>query len=96
MLDGGLGAVDKVNGAVPPWAIQLESGQRCLIVQGAHSVFDGRVIDYYCGRNVEVLRGLAEQQMQWQAQTVIWQASHYVRGRKIPIIIAWFGIPDRF
>ncbi len=94
LLDGRPGTLDKLSGVVPPWAIQLDSGQRCLIAQGAHGLFDGRVIDYYCGREAGVLRGLRRQRLQWWAQTVKWQDNHYMKGRTARIITMWFGIPD--
>jgi hypothetical protein len=95
LFDGRLGTLDKLGGVVPPWAIQLDSGQRCLIVQGTHDLFNGRVIDYYCGREAGVLRGLKRQGAQWWAQTIKWQDNHYMKGRKARIITMWFGIPDR-
>jgi hypothetical protein len=32
----------------PPWALRLESGRRCLFVQGATSVVRGRRLNYVC------------------------------------------------
>ncbi len=46
--------VDAPLSAIPPtapsepWGLELANGQRCELAQGAHSLFDGRVIDYYC------------------------------------------------
>lgn len=94
LLDQGLDAVYKISGAVPPWAIQLQSSRRCLILEGTHGVFAGRAIDYYCDRNVYVLRGLVKQGLQWRAQLVEWRENHYIKGPEVAIAIEWFGIPD--
>ena len=47
-------------GSSEPWGVELASGQRCVLLQGAHSLFAGRVIDYYCNASLSLLRGLTE------------------------------------
>jgi hypothetical protein len=95
-----LGAIAS-NGAGPgpgePWALELAGGQRCVLAQGAHSVFAGRVIDYYCSTKLWLLRGLTRNRPVWQASSVI--AAHsgkLARGPVEEITIAWFGLPDTF
>jgi hypothetical protein len=95
LLDGRIGPADKVNGVVPPWGMQLSSGQQCHLLDGSHDIFEGHPIDYYCDGDVWVLRGLARQVGEWHAETVKWRNNHYVKGRPAEIAIAWFGIPDR-
>jgi hypothetical protein len=80
-----------------PWGLELAGGQRCVLAQGAHSVFAGRVIDYYCSTKLWLLRGLTEDRPQWQAGSVIAANSgKLARGPVEEIMIAWFGRPDTF
>jgi hypothetical protein len=83
------------GGSVPPWGLQLSGGQQCILEQGAHDSFDGRVVDYYCGPHLVVLRGLDMTSAQWRAQTALYGSSHYTIGPAEGIAIAWFGIPAR-
>lgn len=51
--------VTYLDDAYSPWAIELTSGERCSLVQGAHSAIHRRkrtyVVDYYCDRDDLVL-----------------------------------------
>ena len=84
-------------GLSEPWGLELASGQRCVLAQGAHSMFAGRVIDYYCSARLWLLRGLTESRPEWQASSVVAAKSgKLARGPVEEITIAWFGIPDTF
>lgn len=77
-----------------PWGVELANGQRCVVIQGAHSTFDGRVIDYYCNARLSLLRGLAKTGAVWRAASVIGTSGHQAAGPVREIRIAWFGRPD--
>jgi hypothetical protein len=80
-----------------PWGVQLTGGQRCLLVQGAHGVFRGRVIDYYCGQHLLLLRGLDRTTATWTARSVVVSGSGTLSpGRTEKIGTAWYGRPDQF
>ena len=82
-------------GLAEPWGLELASGQRCVLAQGAHSMFAGRVIDYYCSTRLWLLRGLTESRPEWQASSVVVaQSGKLARGPVQEITIAWFGRPD--
>lgn len=84
-------------GPAEPWGLELASGQRCLLAQGAHSIFAGRVIDYYCSPRLWLLRGLIQNRPEWQASSVVAaQSGKLSRGPVAEITIAWFGLPDTF
>ncbi len=84
-------------GLSEPWGVQLTGGQRCLLAQGAHSEFGGRVIDYYCSPKLWLLRGLTESGPTWLASSVITSsAGKLARGPVEEIQVAWFGRPDTF
>jgi hypothetical protein len=87
-LTGGTG-----NG--PPWGLQLTDGRNCVLEQGAHDTFDGRVVDYFCGGGEVVLRGLETSSAQWRAQAALYSGGQYTMGPTEGITIAWFGIPDK-
>jgi hypothetical protein len=98
LVRGPLGALPSEGGSPgtgEPWGVQLASGQRCLLAQGAHTEFAGRVIDYYCSTRFWLLRGLSERSAVWRAGSVIASKSgKLTRGPEQAITIAWFGRPD--
>ncbi len=48
-VSSALGAIPATGpSAGEPWGVQLASGQRCVLAQGAHNEFSGQVVDYYC------------------------------------------------
>jgi hypothetical protein len=94
-LDQGLSPLDKADSVAPPWGIQLKSGLRCRLLEGTLDTVDGRVIDYYCGENLYLLRGLVMRGNLWRAQPVKWQAEHYIKVPETVITFAWYGILNR-
>jgi len=91
-----LSAIPNEGAVTEPWGLQLASGQRCVLAQGAHSVFDGKVIDYYCSSGLSLLRGLSRTSQLWQAHSVITKGGKMTAGPTQQITIAWFGRPDKF
>jgi hypothetical protein len=91
-----LSAIPAEPGTSEPWGVELASGQRCVLLQGAHSVFAGRVIDYYCNASLSLLRGLTKTAPVWRAASVTGTAGNQARGPSEQIKIAWFGSPDSF
>ncbi len=87
------------DGSVPfggayPWGLRLSNGLTCVISQGAHDQYKGRVVDYYCGTfpaGVEVLRGLHRSGAFWTADTVRWVNHEYVLGPTLRITAAYYG-----
>ena len=79
-----------------PWGVELSGGQRCLLAQGAHTVFDGAVIDYYCSSGLSLLRGLGLGSATWTARSVIDKSGKLSDGPAEKIEIAWYGSPARF
>jgi hypothetical protein len=79
-----------------PWGVQLDGGQRCLLVQGAHSDFDGHVIDYACPGNLALLRGLDRRTDVWTARSVLTKSGKPAAGPAEKIAIAWYGRADEY
>jgi hypothetical protein len=92
--------VDAALGSIPPaaasepWGVELANGQRCELFQGAHSLFDGRVIDYYCTSGLSLLRGLTTSSAVWRAASVTTTGSNQALGPREQIRIAWYGSQD--
>lgn len=76
-----------------PWGLTLADGNQCVLAQGAHDQFNGRVVDYTCDRRVYVLRGLDRRQALWRAQTARNTGTGYSRGPTVTITRAWYGQP---
>lgn len=83
--------------ATLPWGIQLDSGARCIAVQGAHDTVTGKgggaVLDYSCGNDLYLLRGVNRTRPLWTIR-----AAHCLPRRRPcsilgpqPISIVWFG-----
>ena len=85
------------TGKGEPWGVQLAGGQRCDLLQGAHSTFGGRVIDYECNPELLLLRGLDQAGSRWRARSVVSRAGGALSaGPAEEITIAWYGSPDTF
>ena len=80
-----------------PWGVELATGQRCVLLQGAHSpVRPARVIDYYCNAGLSLLRGLSRAAPVWRAASVTGAPGKQALGPSEQIKIAWFGRPDSY
>jgi hypothetical protein len=66
----------------PPWGLELEDGNRCLLAQGAHDsvpTANGHrlVIDYHCGRGgIYLLRNLRRGRI-WRIGALSWTGHRY-------------------
>jgi hypothetical protein len=79
-----------------PWGVKLTSGERCIAVQGAHSAFQSRVVDYGCSgpiKGLMLLRGLNRSAPLWTFQTTIWNGTTEVAGPTVAVATAWFAGP---
>jgi hypothetical protein len=81
-----------------PWGIQLRSGARCLVFEGAHSTLTGKEgapwIDYYCVPSLALLRGIDRSHPTWtiRAARITHRLSHpYKLIGRVAIKTAWFG-----
>lgn len=80
-----------------PWGVQLADGERCIALQGAHSSYAGKVIDYACGTGyAHVLLGtLNRSSAQWTYQSAYSVgASSYRAGPLEFVTTAWYASPD--
>jgi len=91
-----LSAIPAEPGTSEPWGVELADGQRCVLFQGAHSLFAGRVIDYYCTSRLSLLRGLTQTSAVWRAASVTDVGGKQAAGPSEQIKIAWFGRPDSY
>ena len=81
-----------------PWAIRLRTGKRCIVLQGAHDTVTGKggggVIDYSCGSNLFLIRGIDRRQKTWRiraARSTPHAVAPYSFAGWVPIETAWFG-----
>ena len=92
-LSGPLTALPPPGPVVPPWGLQLANGLKCTAYQGAHSQFNGRAVDYYCGGTYTgpvVLRGIDLSRPVWVVQTATPNgAGGYTMGPTVPVSTAW-------
>jgi hypothetical protein len=95
-VDAPLTAIPAATGTSEPWGLELAGGQRCVLLQGAHSLFGDRVIDYYCNSRLSLLRGLTRGAAVWSAASVTDIAGKQARGPAEKIKIAWYGSPDSY
>jgi hypothetical protein len=90
-------AIPRVDsGSVEPWGVQLANGNRCALVQGAHTAFDGTVLDYSCTSGLALLRGLNQKGAIWTARSVVDRHDKLADGPTEKIAIAWYGKTMRF
>jgi hypothetical protein len=96
MVSAPLSVIPPAGPVNEPWVVELAGGQRCVLIQGAHSAFGGRVIDYFCNSRLSLLRGLTKTGPVWRAASVIDASGHQAAGPGREIRIAWFGRPDGY
>ena len=96
-LNSALPAIPREDGgSIEPWGVQLANGNRCELAQGAHNVFDGTVLDYYCTSGLALLRGLNHTGATWTARSVVDRHGKMADGPTEKIAIAWYGSPARY
>jgi hypothetical protein len=95
-VSSALTAIPSEGGIDEPWGVQLRDGQRCALVQGAHNVFGGRPLDYYCSPGLSLLRGLRKAGGIWVLDGVFTKSGRITSGPPEKIAIAWFGSPGQF
>ncbi len=79
-----------------PWGVELNDGERCLAVQGAHDEYRGRVIDYSCGIDYVgrvLLRRMHFTQPLWSYDSAFWTGKKYRPGKRVQVRVAWYGGP---
>jgi hypothetical protein len=96
LVPGGLEPIGDSPAPVDfPWGVRLAGGRNCIIVQGAHSKFQGDVVDYSCDGDLVLLRPLHRAQSRWIAETAHYRGGHYTHGGLVTIDVAWYGSPSR-
>jgi hypothetical protein len=92
-VHGGFGAPLTGLTAVP-WGLRLRNGERCLLLQGASEVVNGKRVSYACGRT-SLLLGLPDRRRPaWRIQRARSHGSRIVAGREATIATAYFGRTD--
>ena len=79
-----------------PWGVELNNGERCLAVQGAHDEYRGRVVDYSCGIDYVgrvLLRKMHFTRPLWSFDSAFWNGKKYLSGRRVSVRVAWYGGP---
>ncbi|MBO0691973.1 MAG: DUF4232 domain-containing protein, partial [Acidimicrobiaceae bacterium] len=82
-----------------PWGVELTTHQQCLAVQGAHSDFHGRFIDFTCsegattGPALELLRGADQGGPTWTYRSVERTGTVVRPGPVVSVQTAWFAGP---
>jgi hypothetical protein len=78
-----------------PWGVKLAHGEECLAAQGAHDMFRGRVVDYFCGDrfHLVLLRGKHRLHEPWSFDSAVWTGHRYVAGSRQLVEVAWYGGP---
>jgi len=66
----------------PPWGLELENGNRCLLAQGAHDSIATRnghrlVVDYFCDRDSVVLMRNLRRGRVWRIGAARWTGRRY-------------------
>jgi hypothetical protein len=74
-----------------PWGVELATGERCLISQGAHSTFNDKPIDYWCeGSDLVLLRMPDRSRALWTFDTAH-SGPTPTAGPTAGVRTAWFG-----
>lgn len=91
-------------GAYEPWGVELNTGERCVALGGAHATVNGgrKVIDYACytkaGKPDDrlLLRGIDRSHPRWRIASATYnlRAERYKLGPKLRIVTAWYAMQD--
>lgn len=80
------------------WAVELTSGQRCYVLEGALSVFRGVPVDFSCVRtNIELLGAPDKAQAVWTIREAVAHPNKeapesYSAGPLGRIAVVWYGL----
>jgi pimeloyl-ACP methyl ester carboxylesterase len=79
-----------------PWGVRLSDGERCLTVQGTHDTFDGKTVNYACGRDYDhvLLGSLNRSSPSWTYQSAYLHGTGYTPGPVEHVTTAWYASPD--
>jgi len=92
-----------VGGSDPkaePWGIELESGARCIALQGAHETVSGKgagpTINYSCSNDLVLVSGVDRSRPLWTIRAARGSsgATPYTITGRVAIKTAWFGGND--
>jgi hypothetical protein len=77
-----------------PWAVQLSTGQRCAITDGAPDTFRGVAARYYCSpSDLELLNYANPSTPRWSFASVTVHGTRLMAGPTVYVSIAWFANP---
>jgi hypothetical protein len=76
-----------------PWGVELANGSRCVLTHGAHSTVPTphgeQVIDYYCPRNIVLLRNLRRGRV-WTIGAAHYAHGHYKLAGRLALRRVYF------
>ena len=79
------------GGSPAPWGVRLRSGERCLLLQGASSIVNGKRVNYACSRTRFLLGRPDRRHSSWRIQRARLNGSTFVAGGHARIRTAYFG-----
>jgi hypothetical protein len=92
-VHGGFGS-PIMGGSSVPWGVRLRSGERCLLLQGASSIVNGKRVSYACSRTRFLLGRPNRRQRAWTIQRARLEGGAFVAGGRAVVRTAYFGRPS--
>lgn len=74
---------------VYPWGVELDGGERCIVLTGAHSTIGEDIVDYECDDGLYLLRGIDQAAPLWRVRSARRVDGDY-RIDERTIRIAWY------
>lgn len=74
-----------------PWGVALADGDRCIAMQGAHSTFEGRFVNYSCAGGLALLGSADTSGPQWTFASVTQQDGSSQPGPTEVVATAWYA-----
>jgi hypothetical protein len=79
------------GGSSMPWGLRLRGGERCLLLQGASSIVNGKRVNYFCSRTRFLLGRADRRHAAWRIQRARLKGGRFVAGGHARIRVAYFG-----
>jgi hypothetical protein len=89
-VHGGFGT-PLAGGSSLPWGLRLRDGERCVLLQGATELVQGKRVNYGCSRTSFLLGRPDRRDAAWRIQRVRLRGGHFMAGSRATIATAYYG-----
>jgi hypothetical protein len=73
------------------FGLRMADGKRCVAAQGAHSIFHGKTVNFYCNKNTSLLGLPNQHQTVWRMREAVEKSGKTTLGKRVAVAHGWYG-----